>query len=185
MIGHYLNNQFLVAMPNVVEGEFDRTVTFLCEHNDEGAMGLVINRPTDLELRDMLSQMDIEHSNLKAGKRVFWGGPVQPDRGFVLHQPTTQWESTLTIDNQLSITTSKDILEAIGKNEGPEEYLVILGYAGWESGQLEKEIRHNSWLNTPTDSNIIFGTPTGDRWSAAARLLNVDPAILTGGAGNA
>lgn len=185
MNGPYLNNQFLVAMPNVVEGEFDRTVTFLCEHNDEGAMGLVINRPTDLELRDMLNQMDIENSGLKAGKRVFWGGPVQPDRGFVLHQPTTEWESTLTVDNQLCITTSKDILEAIGKDEGPEEYLVILGYAGWGSGQLEREMRHNSWLNTPTDSAIIFGTPTGNRWSAAARLLGVDPAILTGGAGNA
>lgn len=185
MDGRYLSNQFLVAMPNVVGGEFDRTVTFLCEHNDDGAMGLVINRPTDLELRDMLNHMGIEHAGLGAGKPVFWGGPVQPERGFVLHRPGGDWEATLTVDNQLSITTSKDILEAIGAGRGPDEYLVMLGYAGWGSGQLENEIRHNSWLNTPTDSSIIFGTPTDDRWSAAARLLGLNPGLLSGSAGHA
>lgn len=185
MHGEYLTNQFLVAMPNVVGGEFDRTVTFLCEHSDEGAMGLVINRPTELKLRDMLDHMGIETRGLSAGKPVFWGGPVQPDRGFVLHPPGATWEATLTVDNQVCITTSKDILEAIGQNEGPAEYLVMLGYAGWGSGQLEHEIRHNSWLNTPTDSTILFGTPTDSRWSAAAQLLGLDPALLSSSAGNA
>lgn len=185
MDGRYLSNQFLVAMPNVVGGEFDRTVTFLCEHSDDGAMGLVINRPTDLELRDMLDHMGIDHAGLGAGKPVFWGGPVQPERGFVLHRPAGEWEATLTVDNELSITTSKDILEAIGNGGGPAEYLVMLGYAGWGGGQLESEIRHNSWLNTPTDSAIIFGTPTDDRWSAAARLLGLDPGLLSGSAGHA
>lgn len=185
MDGQYLSNQFLVAMPNVVGGEFDRTVTFLCEHNDDGAMGLVINRPTDLKLGDMLDHMGIDSGGLNTGATVFWGGPVQPDRGFVLHPPTDAWEATLTVDNHLSITTSKDILEAIGRNEGPDEYMVMLGYAGWGSGQLEQEIRHNSWLNTPPDSAIIFGTPTNDRWSAAARLLGLDPAVLSSSAGNA
>lgn len=185
MASQYLSNQFLVAMPNVVGGEFDHTVTFLCEHNDEGAMGLVINRPTDLDLRDMLGHMGIEHSGLKAGKPVFWGGPVQPERGFVLHRPAGDWDATLTVDEEFSITTSRDILEAIGRGEGPPEYLVTLGYAGWGGGQLEDEIRHNSWLNTPTDSTIIFGTPTGDRWAAAARLLGLDPSLLTSSAGHA
>lgn len=185
MNGRYLSNQFLVAMPNVVGGEFDRTVTFLCEHNDDGAMGLVINRPTDLELGDMLDHMNIGRAGLAAGNPVFWGGPVQPERGFVLHRATGDWESTLIIDNQLGITTSKDILEAIGDGRGPDEYLVMLGYAGWGSGQLEDEIRHNSWLNTPTDSAIIFATPSHDRWSAAAGLLGLDPGLLSGGTGHA
>lgn len=185
MRGQYLTNQFLVAMPNVVGGEFNRTVTFLCEHNDDGAMGLVINRPTDLVLGDMLEHMGIEHHGLGSDSPVYWGGPIQPERGFVLHPPSSDWEATLTVNNQMSITTSKDILQAIGRDEGPAQYLVTLGYAGWGSGQLEQEIRHNSWLNTPTDSGIIFGMPSNDRWEAAARLLGLDPAALSSSAGNA
>lgn len=182
---YFFSNQFLVAMPNVVAGEFDRTVTFLCEHSDDGAMGLVINRPTDLDLRDMLAHMGIEHPGLPKAVPVFWGGPVQPERGFVLHRPPGRWEATLTIDNELCITTSKDILAAIGNGEGPEEYLVTLGYAGWGGGQLEAEILHNSWLNTPSDSAIIFATPTAARWAAAARLLGVEPGSLSSHAGHA
>ncbi|MDN5862814.1 MAG: YqgE/AlgH family protein [Salinisphaera sp.] len=182
---HSLGNQFLVAMPGLGGGAFDRTVTFLCEHGDEGAMGLVINRPTDLDLRDMLGHMGIEHESLTNPITVYWGGPVQPERGFVLHWPSGSWESTLTINNQLSITTSKDILEAIGRGEGPECYLVMLGYAGWGGGQLEAEMRGNAWLNTPVDTGIVFATPTMERWGAATRLLGVDPSKLTGHAGHA
>ncbi len=185
MSSSYLNSQFLVAMPNVVGGDFDHTVTFLCEHNDDGAMGLVINRPTDLDLGDMLGHMGIDHEGLTDPGPVFWGGPVQPERGFVLHPPGGDWEATLTIDNVISVTTSKDILEAIGQGRGPEQYLVTVGYAGWGGGQLEQEILHNSWLNTPADTAIIFGTPATDRWSAAARLLGVDPALLSGHSGHA
>jgi len=185
MTTEYLSNQFLVAMPNVVGGEFDRTVTYLCEHNADGAMGLVINRPTELDLREMLEHMGIEHPELHGSVPVFWGGPVQPERGFVLHRPAGNWDASLTLDGGLTVTTSKDILQAIGRGEGPYEFLVMLGYAGWGSGQLEEEIRHNSWLNTPPDSAILFGMPAADRWAAAARLLGLDPGQLSGHAGNA
>lgn len=181
----YLNNQFLIAMPNVVAGAFEQSVTLLCDHNGEGAMGLVINRPTDLDLRDMLNHMDIACDALRAPESIFWGGPVQPERGFVLHRPAGNWESTLRVNETVAVTTSKDILEAIGRGEGPAEYLVTLGYAGWGSGQLEEEILANSWLNTAADSAIIFSTPSDDRWAAATRLLGVDPAMLSGNAGHA
>lgn len=185
MDSDFLNNQFLVAMPNVVAGAFDHSVTLLCEHSSEGAMGLVINRPTDLDLRDMLAHMDIECDALQAPSSILWGGPIQPERGFVLHRPAGHWESTLQLPEGIAITTSKDILEAIGRGEGPAEYLVTLGYAGWGEGQLEQEILDNSWLNAPADSGIIFTTPAGDRWAAAARLLGVDPNTFSGTAGHA
>ncbi len=185
MSDDFLNNQFLVAMPNVVAGAFDHSVTLLCDHSSEGAMGLVINRPTDLDLREMLSHMQIDCKALQAPAAIFWGGPIQPERGFVLHRPAGHWESTLYLEDGVAVTTSKDILEAIGRGEGPAEYIVTLGYAGWGSGQLEDEIMANSWLNTPTDSAIIFSTPSDDRWSAAARLLGVDPSTLSGNAGHA
>lgn len=180
-----LENQFLVAMPNVVAGEFDHSVTLLCDHNEDGAMGLVINRPTDLDLRDMLNHMDIECDALNAPESIFWGGPVQPERGFVLHRPAGQWESTLRVNSEVAVTTSKDILEAIGRGEGPAEYLITLGYAGWGGGQLEDEILANSWLNTPANSDIIFVTPSDQRWASAARLLGLDPAKLSGLVGHA
>lgn len=181
----FLDNQFLVAMPNVVTGAFARSVTLMCDHNSEGAMGLVINRPTELDLRDMLAHMSIDCAALNTPESIFWGGPVQSERGFVLHRPTGQWEATLHLSKDVVITTSKDILEAIGRGEGPAEYLVTLGYAGWGEGQLESEIRANSWLNTPTDSRIIFTTPSDDRWAAATRLLGVDPSTLSSHAGHA
>lgn len=181
----FLDNQFLVAMPNVVVGAFDHSVTLLCDHNTEGAMGLVINRPTELDLRDMLAHMDINCAALNAPECIFWGGPVQTERGFVLHRPAGQWEATLRLRENVAVTTSKDILEAIGRGEGPAEYLVALGYAGWGEGQLENEILANSWLNTPADSSIIFTTPSDDRWAAATRLLGLDPGTFSGHAGHA
>lgn len=175
-----LRNQFLVAMPGMVDGNFDHTVTLLCEHSTEGAMGLVVNRPTTLELRDMLQHMGLETEQLPVESvPVYWGGPVQPERGFVVHEPgANEWDSTLKLSDALSITTSKDILVAIGQGKGPTQYLVTLGYAGWSAGQLEDEILHNSWLNTPADSAIVFDTPTASRWEAAARLLGVDVRLL-------
>lgn len=182
-----LRNQFLVAMPGMVDDNFDHTVTLLCEHTAEGAMGIVVNRPTTLQLRDMLSHMGLDSDRLPADAApVFWGGPVQPERGFVLHSPgAKQWDSTLKLSDAISITTSKDILVAIGHGEGPQSYLVTLGYAGWSAGQLESEILHNSWLNTPADSGIVFGMPAETRWEAAARLLGVDVRLLSGDAGHA
>ncbi len=181
-----LKNQFLVAMPNVVAGEFDHTVTFLCEHSESGAMGLVINRPTQVKLRDILKHIGIdEAARVAADMPVYWGGPVQPERGFVLHSAEQSWDSTLKISEHLAITTSKDVLAAISQGKGPREFIVALGYAGWGGGQLESEILQNSWLNTPADNAIIFITPATARWAAAARLVGVNPLLLTGEAGHA
>lgn len=181
-----LSNQFLVAMPSVVQGEFDHSVTFLCEHNEAGAMGLVINRPTTLKLADMFKHMGLDVSDFPDKEcPVYWGGPVQIERGFVLHSPSREWESTLKVSADVALTTSKDILVAISKGDGPKDYLVTLGYAGWSEGQLEQEILENTWLNTPSDSAILFTTPAPSRWSAAAKLLGLDPSLLSGEAGHA
>jgi putative transcriptional regulator len=177
-------NQFLLAMPGRVGGEFAASVTLIAEHNDDGAMGLVINKPSDLAVRDMLAHMDIE-AHVDQSRPVYWGGPVQPERGFVLHRDEGDWESTLRIAGGLAITTSRDILEAIGNGFGPSAYLITLGYAGWGSGQLEAEMLANSWLSTPASEQIIFETRIAERWSAAARLLGVEAYQLSGLAGHA
>ncbi|HLQ84879.1 MAG TPA: YqgE/AlgH family protein [Salinisphaeraceae bacterium] len=166
-------HQFLLAMPGSVSGNFDQSLTFIAEHNDDGAMGLVVNKPSDLSVGDMLAQMQID-ADIHPGIPVYWGGPVQPERGFVLHRDEGEWESTLHVGHGLAITTSRDILEAIGNGSGPADYLIALGYAGWGDGQLENEMLHNSWLNIPADAQIIFDTPVARRWAAAARLLGLE-----------
>ncbi len=183
----FLSNQFLVAMPGLSDGHFDRSVTFLCEHTADGALGLIINRPMKLDLREMLDHMSLEHPALDhdAAPPVYWGGPVQQERGFVLHGPPSDWEASLAISDEICITTSQDILQAIGQGEGPPRFLVALGYAGWGAGQLEGEISQNAWLNTPADLEIIFDTPADQRWQAAARLLGIDGRLLGPDAGHA
>jgi putative transcriptional regulator len=181
----FLRNQFLVAMPGMEDEQFANTVSLLCEHNDHGAIGLVINRPMTLSLVDMMKQMDLDRSALDASIHVYWGGPVQPERGFVIHGEPGGWESSLSLEGGLFVTTSRDILRAIGEGQGPGEYVVVLGYAGWNEGQLEDEILQNAWLNTPIDERILFRTPARDRWQAATRLLGVDVTQLTGTAGHA
>ncbi|HEY0974215.1 MAG TPA: YqgE/AlgH family protein [Solimonas sp.] len=183
--GAFLKNQFLVAMPGLDDDNFSHTVSLLCEHNDAGAIGLVINKPTELKLGEMMEQMGLEHGALDEDAIVYWGGPVQPERGFVIHRRPGGWESSLQLAEDLYITTSRDILRAIGKGEGPEHYFVVLGYAGWGAGQLESEILHNSWLNTPISASVLFQIPVRDRWQAATRLLGVDVTQLTGSAGHA
>ncbi|ROO28719.1 hypothetical protein SAOR_05550 [Salinisphaera orenii MK-B5] len=177
-------NQFLLAMPGRVGGDFADSVTFIAEHNDDGAMGLVINKPSDLAVRDMLQHMDIE-PHVDHGLPVYWGGPVQTERGFVLHRDEGDWESTLHVCGGLAITTSRDILEAIGNGFGPSDYLITLGYAGWGDGQLESEMLANSWLNTPASDRIIFESPIAERWAAAARQLGVEAHQLSATAGHA
>ena len=177
-------NQFLLAMPGRVAGNFADSVTLIAEHNDDGAMGLVINKPSELTVRDMLGHMDIE-AHVDKQLPVFWGGPVQPERGFVLHRDEGDWESSLKIAGNLAITTSRDILEAIGNGFGPSAYLITLGYAGWGDGQLESEMLANSWLSTPSSEQIIFDTPVKIRWAAAAKLLGVEAHQLSGLAGHA
>ena len=181
-----LTNQFLIAMPGMLDENFYQTVTYICEHNEQGAMGIVVNRPTNLHLTDILDQLDITDIDLKSGQEaIYIGGPVQPERGFVLHGDSQNWDSTLKITPEISVTTSKDILESIAAGKGPKEHLVALGYAGWAGGQLEDEISANAWLSGPADSQIICNTPSNLRWKAAARILGVDLDLISGDAGHA
>jgi putative transcriptional regulator len=179
----FLKNQFLVAMPSLEDDHFSHTVSLLCEHNDSGAVGLVINRPTEIPLTTMLDQMGMKYEGLE-DTPIYWGGPVQPERGFVVHGEPGGWESCMQVQDDLYITTSRDILNAIATGKGPSRFIVTLGYAGWDAGQLESEILHNAWLNTPVDSSILFAMPARDRWQAATRLLGVDVTQLAGSAGH-
>ena len=180
-----LTNHFLIAMPGMTDPFFARTVTYLCQHSDEGALGIIVNRPSELSLKDIMGQMNIELRDPELGDMpVYFGGPVHPERGFVLHEPIGEWSSTLKISDELWLTTSKDILEAISRGEGPRKILLALGYAGWGKGQLEEEIVQNSWLNAQADESIIFTRPAASRWKAAAELMGVDISLLTLQAGH-
>ncbi len=181
-----LTNHFLIAMPNLADPNFHRSVTYICAHNDEGAMGIIINHQLDIMLGEVLQQMDMEAFDQNTQQTpIFQGGPVQIDRGFVLHRPLEQWDSSLNVSDELSITTSRDILRAIANGQGPNESLIALGYAGWSAGQLEQEIKENAWLNGPSDSQIIFNTPVDKRWASAAALLGVEVDKLTTDVGHA
>ena len=158
---HSLANHFLIAMPALSDPHFAKTVTYICQHGPEGALGIIVNRPSELKVGDIMEQMNISIANAAlASMPIYFGGPVQPERGFVLHEPMGRWDSTLEVSSRLSLTTSKDILEAIARDEGPRKILIALGYAGWGSGQLEKEIVENSWLNAPAETSIIFEHPS-------------------------
>lgn len=183
-----LRNQFLIAMPSLADSNFERSVSLLCEHGDDGALGLIINRPTDLSVGGMFEHLELDASGLSQAQSespVYWGGPVQSERGFVLHSPLGQWESSILVSPSLAVSTSRDILAAIGAGQGPDRFLITLGYAGWESGQLEREIMENSWLNTEANPSIIFDTASDMRWDAATRLLGIDPSSLSHDAGHA
>lgn len=180
-------NHFLIAMPGLQDPNFARTVTYVCEHTDQGAMGIVINRPLDVTLGELFAQLDIATliPEVRATP-VYQGGPVQTDRGFVLHTAGPAFDSTLSITPDISVTTSRDVLEAIASGEGPAQILIALGYAGWGGGQLEQEMGANAWLNGPASTDILFRLPPGTRWMAAAQLLGVlDLNLLSGEAGHA
>jgi putative transcriptional regulator len=187
----YLNNQLLVAMPTLADPNFAQSVTLVCEHTAKGALGIIINRPLDnMALGDVLDQLSLE--TRQAGLReqpILRGGPVQQDRGFVLHPPggpkDGEWDSTLQVSPTLHVTTSRDILGSMARGEGPANAVVALGYAGWDAGQLEEEIRSNAWLNVPVDDAIIFATPFDQRWPAALKLLGLDAGRLSHQAGHA
>ncbi len=181
-----LTNHFLIAMPGMADPFFSRTVTYLCQHNEEGALGIIINRPSELTLKDLMEQLEIELDDAALGQTpVYFGGPVQPERGFVLHEPAGEWNSTLKITEGLWLTTSKDILEAISQGRGPRKILLAMGYAGWGKGQLEEEIVQNAWLNAEAETSIIFNRPAANRWKEAAQLMGVDISLLTTQAGHA
>jgi putative transcriptional regulator len=181
-----LTGHFLIAMPNMVDRNFAGTVTFVCEHNEQGALGVVINRPTGMTLKSLYEQIDVplEPPHLR-DVPVHYGGPVQVDRGFVLHRPLGQWQSTLAVTEEIGLTTSKDVLVAIGRGEGPQSTLVTVGYAGWAPGQLENEIKLNAWLTVPATSAVIFDRPVEERVSAAFGLLGIDASMLSDTAGHA
>lgn len=181
-----LANHFLIAMPNLADPNFFHTVTYICEHDENGAMGLIINRPMDMQVGDIFEHMNISGRDIYAADGlVFQGGPVQPERGFVLHEPLGDWEATLKVTDELGVTASQDVLTAMAEGNGPRRTLVALGYAGWGAGQLEQEMADNAWLSGPAESRIIFDTPVEQRWEAAAALLGVDLNLLSGDTGHA
>ena len=181
-----LQNHFLIAMPAMGDPNFDGTVTYLCKHNEEGALGLIINRPLDMQVAEVFEQLEFEVTDQRQAEQpVMAGGPVQPGTGFVLHQSDQSFESTLEGGASIKVTVSQDILRAMASGEGPWPSLVALGYAGWEPGQLEAEIVANAWLSVPADPALIFDTPFDQRWAAAAGLLGVNISQLTSYAGHA
>lgn len=218
-----LQNSFLIAMPNFNDGYFDHSVTYICEHNEHGALGIVINRPMDVSVADMLSQLALEDvtandgavasgmrendmtvSDEVAAIPVLGGGPVQPERGFVLHAVAGStvddaadvndgdevadprlWEASMPVGEGIALTGSLDVLTAIAQGQGPSRYLIALGYAGWSAGQLENELADNAWLVARGNPDILFDLPYEERWAAAARSLGIDPAMISSQIGHA
>ena len=181
-----LTHHFLIAMPAMADPHFAHTLTYICEHNDDGALGIVINKPIDMTLSALFEQIDVPLADdALRDSPVHYGGPVQVDRGFVLHRPLGNWQSTLAISDDLGLTTSKDVLEAVGRGDGPKDVFVSLGYAGWSAGQLEHELAQNAWLTVPANHAIMFDLPSEERLPAAMQLLGVDFANLSEVAGHA
>ncbi len=185
-----LTNQFLIAMPGMADDNFAGTVIYLCEHTERGALGLVINKPIDIKLRNLFEKVELNLTSEELAEQpVYFGGPVQTERGFVLHDKATEsgttYNSTLSIPGGLAMTTSKDVLEAMAHGGGPRRVLVTLGYSGWQAGQLEDELGRNGWLNVDADPAVIFETPIEKRYSRALSLLGIDPHMLSQQAGHA
>lgn len=185
-----LTDHFLIAMPSLEDTHFSRTVTYICQHNAEGAMGLIINMPLEITLHDLFSNMEqVEKMDIIPASsndiRIMAGGPVQQERGFVLHTPEREWSSTLVISSETALTTSRDILLDIATGNGPQHASIMLGYAGWGAGQLEAEMRQNAWLSVPANAEILYTTPSEDKWQAAAALIGIDLNLLSPGAGHA
>ena len=176
-----LTDHFLIAMPTLDDPNFAQTVTYICSHSKNGAMGLVINRPLGVDLEDLYHQMAIAPQVYKETNQypLYQGGPVEPERGFVIHQPIGKWASMVNLADNLAMTTSRDIIEAFAHGDGPQMALVMLGYAGWEAGQLEQELADNTWLSGPADHAILFETPVAQRWQMAAQHIGVDLSRLS------
>ena len=186
-----LTNQFLIAMPSLDDPNFEQSVSYICEHNNEGAMGVVINRATTLSFSDLCEQLEIEITDSDiANYPIYDGGPVETDRGFILHTPLGEWENTLAVTNEIGLTMSQDIIEAIAEgydsdNKPPKYFIIVLGYAGWSEDQIEDEIAENIWLNVLANSEIIFNTPIDKRWTAAAAALGINLQQLSSDIGHA
>ena len=192
-----LTKQLLIAMPSMADPNFSRTVSLICEHSQQGAMGIIVNQPTTMFVDELLSSFIIDeegvntsHSSnsnysLATHEPVYAGGPVHIDRGFILHDSDQQWQSTQMIDNDLNLTTSEDILIDIAQGKGPKNSLIALGYAGWGAGQLEQELAENSWLTVPYEADIVFNVPIEKRWQSAASKIGIDVNLISNQAGHA
>ncbi len=181
-----LTHHFLIAMPGMVDPNFARTLTYLAEHNEQGALGVIVNRPIDMDLASLFERIELPmETEAFARQPVYFGGPVQTDRGFVLHRPAGDWHSTLKVNDEVALTSSRDVLQSIGTTGEPREALVALGYAGWDAGQLEQELADNAWLTVPADLAIVFGLPPEERLAAAMQTLGIDFARLSDSAGHA
>jgi putative transcriptional regulator len=189
LIGH-----FLIAMPSLNDGFFNQSVTYICEHDESGSFGIIINQESEITLGQVIEEMKIDvdvdgnsnsNGDYHKDQAIFIGGPVDQGRGFILHRSQGEWLSSLKINDHIALTSSKDILQAIANNNGPEENIVALGYAGWAAGQLEKELASNTWLSCPADEQIIFNTPVAGRWKAAAKLIGIDLSLLSSDIGHA
>ena len=181
----WLSNQFLIAMPSMKDPHFEKTVTLICQHSKDGALGIVVNRATDLHLKDIYEQLELDHNDApEVQLPVHYGGPVQSQRGLILHDSGEDF-SSIRVGTTLGLTTSRDVLEAISFQQGPRNCMAVLGFAGWESGQLEEEMRQNVWLSVQADTSIIFDTPIERRWQRAAALVGVDFSTLSTEIGHA
>jgi putative transcriptional regulator len=182
-----LTNHLLVAMPSLNDPNFSQTVTLICEHSaDKGALGIVVNKPLPMTLSEVLEQMKLEASDVAIGARsVLRGGPVHKDKGFVVHRPGGEWDATHQVSDQIQVTTSRDVLAAMARGEGPGDAFIALGYAGWEAGQLEREMLDNSWLAIPVDEAVLFQVPFEDRWLAVWRKLGINVNSMSHVAGHA
>jgi putative transcriptional regulator len=186
LVMSYLEQQFLIAMPGMDDPNFNRGVTLLCQHNDDGALGITVNRPSEFVLQDLLGQVGLKCTDASlADLPVYDGGPVHRERGFVLHSPDRRYESSMKVGEQIVITTSRDVLEDIASGTGPARFLVALGYAGWGAGQLENEMRENAWLHVMADSDLIFDLPVEQRWEGAVARLGIEVGRLQPSGGHA
>ncbi|HMV04520.1 MAG TPA: YqgE/AlgH family protein [Accumulibacter sp.] len=179
-------DHFLIAMPAMADPYFARTLVYVAEHNARGALGVIVNRPLDMSLGTLLERIDVHLEAPEVAKlHVLFGGPVQTDRGFVLHRPVGQWQSTLAINSEVGLTSSRDVLLAVARDGQPRDLLVTLGYAGWSAGQLEHEVAQNAWLTVPADQRVLFELPFEERLASAMELLGVNPTNLADEAGHA
>ncbi|OQX12731.1 MAG: hypothetical protein BWK73_14240 [Thiothrix lacustris] len=181
-----LRNHLLIAMPSMGDPHFEHTVSLICQHDEFGAFGVTINRPLDMTVGELFEQLDIVIDDPHiAGQYALSGGPVQAEQGFVLHDGNRNWDSTLRISDDLALTSSRDILQDIAHDHGPAHFLLLLGCAGWSPGQLEHEIKENTWLTCDSSAPILFEMPYPQRWRGAARTLGVDLNLLGVAAGHA
>lgn len=180
-----LTDHFLIAMPGMMDPIFSKCLLYICEHHEQGALGLVVNRPIAMNLAALLAELGMEASNPESENiPIYFGGPVEMERGFILHEPVGQWQSTISVSQRVGLTTSKDILESLGKAAEPRNALIALGYSGWAPGQLEHELSQNAWLSVKASLDVIFETPPEERLPAALKMMGIDWAQLSDSAGH-